>query len=117
MSTTPTNKTQGFQKTERIEAPMGGPGRGPMGGGMVAQKAMTFGPSAKRLVSQMRPDRTKAIAVVVVAQRVSSIRDADLILVLEDGRVVGRGTHHELLAECETYQEIVSSQMSAEEAA
>ena len=54
---------------------------------------------------------------MIVAQRVTTIIDADLILVLEDGRVVGRGTHRELLAECETYQEIVSSQMSAEEAA
>ncbi len=55
-------------------------------------------------------------AVVVVAQRVSTIRDADEILVLEDGRVVGRGTHRELLDGCATYQEIVASQLSAEEA-
>ena len=55
--------------------------------------------------------------MVIVAQRVSTIRDADLILVLEDGRVVGRGTHHELLGDCETYQEIVTSQLTAEEAA
>ena len=48
---------------------------------------------------------------VIVAQRVSTIRDADLILVLEDGRVVGRGTHDELLADCATYQEIVASQL------
>jgi ATP-binding cassette subfamily B protein len=54
---------------------------------------------------------------VIVAQRVSTIKAADLILVLEDGRVVGRGTHHELLAGCATYQEIVGSQMTAEEAA
>lgn len=65
-TTTPTNKTQGFQKTERIEAPQGGPGRGPMGGGMVGQKAMDFGPSARRLVGLMRPDRGKAIAVVLL---------------------------------------------------
>ena len=61
-----TTKKQEFEATERIEAPQGGPGRGPMGGGMVGQKAMTFGPSAKRLVGQMRPDRGKAIAVVVL---------------------------------------------------
>ncbi|MVQ50610.1 ATP-binding cassette domain-containing protein [Nocardioides sp. MAH-18] len=66
MSTTPTDKTQGFRKTERIEAPLGGPGRGPMGGGMVGQKAMDFGPSAKRLVGLMRPHRGQAIAVVVL---------------------------------------------------
>ncbi len=60
---------------------------------------------------------TRDATVVVVAQRVSTIRDADLILVLEDGVVVGRGTHDELLADCTTYQEIVASQLSAEEAA
>lgn len=53
--------------------------------------------------------------VLMVAQRVSTIIDADQILVLEDGRVVGTGTHSELLATCGTYQEIVSSQLSAEE--
>ena len=60
---------------------------------------------------------TRDATVVIVAQRVSTIRDADLILVLEDGLVVGRGTHDELLADCTTYQEIVASQLSAEEAA
>ena len=70
-STTPANgapkdKQAGFQATERIEAPQGGPGRGPMGGGMVGQKAMTFVPSAKRLLSRMRPDRVKAVAVVLL---------------------------------------------------
>ena len=55
--------------------------------------------------------------MLIVAQRVSTIRDADLILVLEDGRVVGRGRHEELLETCETYREIVASQLSAEEAA
>jgi ATP-binding cassette subfamily B protein len=59
---------------------------------------------------------TRDATVVVVAQRVSTIRDADEILVLEDGRVVGRGTHDELLAGCGTYQEIVASQFSAQEA-
>ena len=60
---------------------------------------------------------TRDATVVVVAQRVSSILDADQILVLENGEVVGRGTHDELLADCATYQEIVASQLSAEEAA
>ena len=69
-----------------------------------------------RLRAALRPE-TRDATVVIVAQRVSTIRDADLILVLEDGRVVGRGTHHELLAECATYQEIVTSQLTAEEAA
>lgn len=60
---------------------------------------------------------TRQSTVLVVAQRVSTIRKADLILVLDDGEIVGRGTHDELLADCPTYQEIVSSQLTAEEAA
>jgi ATP-binding cassette subfamily B protein len=60
---------------------------------------------------------TREATVLIVAQRVTTIRDADQILVVEDGEVVGRGTHEELLAGCETYQEIVESQLSAEEAA
>ncbi len=54
---------------------------------------------------------------VIVAQRVSTIRTADQILVIEDGRQVGLGTHDELLEHCPTYQEIVASQLTAEEAA
>ncbi|MEO6867228.1 MAG: ABC transporter ATP-binding protein [Gaiellales bacterium] len=57
---------------------------------------------------------TRESAVIVVAQRVSSIVDADQIIVLDDGRVVGRGTHEELLETCETYIEIVSSQQLVE---
>ncbi|MDN5563094.1 MAG: ABC transporter ATP-binding protein/permease [Luteococcus sp.] len=60
---------------------------------------------------------TTGSAVLIVAQRVSTIREADEILVLEDGRIVGRGTHDQLLASCPTYVEIVDSQLSAEEAA
>ncbi|MCW2853762.1 MAG: transporter ATP-binding protein [Nocardioides sp.] len=56
-----------MKETERIEAPVGGPGRGPMGGGMVGQKAMTFGPSARRLIGLLTPQRHKAIAVVALA--------------------------------------------------
>jgi ATP-binding cassette subfamily B multidrug efflux pump len=55
--------------------------------------------------------------VLVVAQRVSSIMHADQIIVLDDGTIVGLGTHEELMKTCETYQEIVYSQLSAEEAA
>jgi ATP-binding cassette subfamily B protein len=69
-----------------------------------------------RLRAALRPVTTEA-TVLIVAQRVSTIRDADLILVLEDGAVVGRGTHTQLLESCATYQEIVASQLSAEEAA
>lgn len=55
--------------------------------------------------------------MIVVAQRVSTIVDADQIVVLDDGRVVGRGTHDELVENNPTYAEIVSSQLTAEEAA
>ena len=60
---------------------------------------------------------TKDATVIIVAQRVSTIIDADQILVLEDGREVGLGTHTELLATCPTYVEIVASQLTAEAAA
>ncbi len=63
-----------------------------------------------RLRAALAP-RTADAAVVVVAQRVSTIRDADEILVLDDGEVVGRGTHDELLQSCPTYLEIVESQL------
>jgi ATP-binding cassette subfamily B protein len=69
-----------------------------------------------RLRAALRPAVTDA-TVVVVAQRVSTIVEADQIVVLEDGAVVGIGRHAELLAGCPTYREIVESQLSAEEAA
>lgn len=53
--------------------------------------------------------------VIIVAQRISTILHADQILVLNDGRIVGKGTHEELLLNCETYREIAKSQMSAKE--
>ncbi|HET6259411.1 MAG TPA: ABC transporter ATP-binding protein [Pseudonocardia sp.] len=67
-----------------------------------------------RLRAALRPV-TATATVLVVAQRVASIRDADQIVVLDDGAVVGIGTHDELLATCSTYAEIVASQFSAEE--
>ena len=76
MSTTEERPVQGFKATERIAAPVGGPGRGPMAGGMVGQKAMTFVPSAKRLVGRMRPDAAGAavvVALVVVSVLLMSI--------------------------------------------
>jgi ATP-binding cassette subfamily B protein len=60
---------------------------------------------------------TRDATVVVVAQRVSTIRHADRIVVLDDGVVVGTGTHTELMASNETYREIVLSQVTEEEAA
>jgi ATP-binding cassette subfamily B protein len=60
---------------------------------------------------------TSEATVVIVAQRVSTIRDADRIVVLDEGRVVGTGTHHELMAGNDTYREIVLSQLTEQEAA
>jgi len=67
-----------------------------------------------RLRTALEP-YVKDAVVVVIAQRVSTIRSANKIMVLEDGDCVGFGTHDELLTNCETYQEIVSSQASAQE--
>lgn len=60
---------------------------------------------------------TAEATVVIVAQRVATIRDADRIIVMDEGRVVGEGRHHELMAENETYREIVLSQLTEAEAA
>lgn len=68
-----------------------------------------------RLRQALKRD-TSGATLVIIAQRVSSIADADQILVLDDGRIVGRGTHSQLLETSETYREIVSSQLAAEEA-
>ncbi|MFF7789087.1 ABC transporter transmembrane domain-containing protein [Streptomyces sp. NPDC007991] len=60
---------------------------------------------------------TAEATVVIVAQRVATIRDADRIVVLDEGRVVGAGRHHELMADNQTYREIVLSQLTEAEAA
>ena len=60
---------------------------------------------------------TASACVIIVGQRVATIRDADQIIVLEHGEVLGTGTHEELLESCPTYAEIVGSQLSAEEVA
>ncbi|MEU0024535.1 ABC transporter ATP-binding protein [Streptomyces sp. NPDC006335] len=62
-------------------------------------------------------EETSEATVVIVAQRVATIRDADRIVVLDEGRVVGTGTHRELMADNETYREIVLSQLTEAEAA
>lgn len=66
---------------------------------------------------QALKQHTAGATLVIIAQRVSSILDAEQILVLDDGKIVGRGTHLELLETSPTYQEIVNSQLAAEEAA
>ena len=60
-------------------------------------------------------ERVKDSAVIIVAQRISTILHADNILVLDEGRIVGAGTHEDLLRNCDTYREIAESQLSAKE--
>ena len=59
--------------------------------------------------------KVKDSTVIIVAQRISTILHAEQILVLDDGRIVGKGTHEELLKNCETYRQIARSQLSAKE--
>ena len=68
-----------------------------------------------RVLRQDLAEKTKSMTKLIVAQRISTIMDADLILVLDQGKVVGQGTHKELLANNEVYQEIAYSQLSKEE--
>jgi ATP-binding cassette subfamily B protein len=100
-------KSGTLKETERItQGP--GPGRGPMGGGMVGQKASTFGPSAKRLVRRMAPEKTKASAVIglaVLSVALMSIgprilgRATDLIFAGILGRKIPEGVTREQAAE------------------
>ena len=60
-------------------------------------------------------EQTQNKTVIIVAQRVSTIMNADQIIVLEEGKIVGKGTHEELLENCETYKQIALSQLSKEE--
>jgi len=55
------------------------------------------------------------VTKLIVAQRIGTIKDADRIIVVDDGRIAGQGTHKELLENCEVYKEIAESQLSKEE--
>ncbi len=68
-----------------------------------------------RILRKELAERTQDMTKLIVAQRISTIMDADQILVLDAGKVVGQGTHRELLASNEVYQEIAYSQLSKEE--
>lgn len=68
-----------------------------------------------RILRQELAEKTQSMTKLIVAQRISTIMDADLILVLDQGKVVGQGTHKDLLASNEVYQEIAYSQLSKEE--
>ena len=66
---------------------------------------------------QALSEQTSGTTNIIVAQRIGTIRDADCILVIEDGAIVGKGTHRELMESCKVYQEIAYSQLSKEELA
>ncbi|WP_285662961.1 ABC transporter ATP-binding protein [Actinorhabdospora filicis] len=121
-------------KPERLDAPIGQGGTNVSGGQrqrlaiarmLVAEpeiylfddsfSALDYATDAALRAALAR--ETGDATVVIVAQRVSTIRHADRIVVLDEGRVVGTGTHAELMASNETYREIVFSQLSEEEAA
>jgi len=73
-----------LKETERVQAGPG-PGRGPFGGGMVAQKASSFGPSARRLMARMRPERPKVVAVL-------GLTVVSVLLTAIGPRILGRAT-------------------------
>ncbi|MBL8965396.1 MAG: ABC transporter ATP-binding protein, partial [Spirochaetaceae bacterium] len=77
--------------------------------------ALDFKTDAKLRAALKR--ETRGATVILVAQRIGTVMDADRIIVLEEGRVVGDGTHRELLAACPVYREIAASQLSEEELA
>ena len=68
----------------------------------------------KKLREALKPITAKSVTLIV-AQRINTIKDADQIVVLENGKIVGKGTHFELLKSCKVYQEIVKSQLSDQE--
>lgn len=70
-----------------------------------------------RALRQALREQTSGTTNIIVAQRIGTIRDADCILVIEDGAIVGKGTHRELMESCKVYQEIAYSQLSKEELA
>ena len=77
--------------------------------------ALDFKTDAK--LRQALSHETKEAAVLIVAQRVTTVLGADRIIVLDEGKVAGIGTHKELMESCQVYKEIVFSQLSAEEVA
>ncbi len=83
MSASGTPPPRTLQQTEHVQP--GGPGRGPLSGGMVAQKSMHFGPSAKRMLARMRPERAKVAAVVALAV-------VSVALLAVGPRILGRAT-------------------------
>ena len=87
MTDTTTDRPEGdgqLKETERVQAGPG-PGRGPFGGGMVAQKASSFGPSTRRLMARMRPERPKVVAVIALTV-------VSVVLTAIGPRILGKAT-------------------------
>ncbi|NYC48189.1 ABC-type multidrug transport system fused ATPase/permease subunit [Clostridium beijerinckii] len=80
---------------------------------MIVFSALDFKTDA-RLRAALKKETLKS-TVILVAQRVATVMDADRIIVLDEGKIAGIGTHKELLNSCKVYSEIVSSQLSEEE--
>ncbi len=70
-----------------------------------------------RILRSVLKKETSGVTSLIVAQRIGTIMDADQIIVLDEGKIVGKGTHKELLRECTVYREIAMSQLSEEELA
>ncbi len=70
-----------------------------------------------RILRKALHDKCSDATKLIVAQRIGTIKDADLIIVLEDGKIAGKGTHDQLMESCEVYQRIAYSQLSKEELA
>ena len=81
----------------------------------VADEADVLSSETEQYIQQQLRELPFPCTKVIIAQRVSSMIDADLILVLKDGRIAERGTHEELLRSCPEYLEIAKSQLSAKE--
>jgi ATP-binding cassette subfamily B protein len=62
-------------------------------------------------------EKMRSSTVLIVTQRISTIKNADQIIVMDEGRIAGKGTHRELMQSCDTYREIAMSQLSMEELA
>jgi ATP-binding cassette subfamily B protein len=82
--------------------------------GSLAQGSLAQGNFAK---GNFAKGNFASTTLLIVTQRVSTIKNAEQIIVLDEGRIVGKGTHAELMASCETYREIALSQLSMEELA
>ena len=70
-----------------------------------------------RILRKTLKEETAGITTFIVAQRIGTIKDADKILVLDEGKIVGEGTHQELMENCQIYKEIAYTQLSKEELA